>query len=191
MTFQEYSTYFKNILITPVGKHQSPYDNPAYMDYTKLNWARMNRWFKTGKLSDEIIKVVKNIDQPQHWIIITEPWCGDAAHNIPFLEMIARENELISVSYELRDSAPFRIEQYLTNGTKSIPKLIIRDENGNDLATWGPRPENYQKIYAELLKENASFDIIKNELQIWYNRNKGKELQEELESVLLETGILV
>lgn len=184
MTFQEYSLYFKNILITPVIEHQPPYDNPDYLEYTKLNWARMNRWFKTGKLSEEIVIVVKKIDQPQHWIVITEPWCGDAAHNIPFLEMIARENELIEVSYELRDSAPFRIEQYLTNGTKSIPKLIIRDQKRRDLGTWGPRPENCQRMYSKLLQENASFDIIKNELQIWYNRDKGKELQKELADLL-------
>lgn len=187
MNFQEYSTYFKDILSKPVEEHQLPYDNPAYLDYTRMNWSRMNRWFKTGKLSDEIVEAVKKIDQPQYWIIITEPWCGDAAHNIPFLEMIARENPQISVTYELRDAAPFRIEEYLTNGTKSIPKLIIRDQKGKDLGTWGPRPENCQKMYAELLKENASFEIIKTELQTWYNRNKGKELQTELEGVLSGT----
>ena len=185
MNYQEYSLYFKNILITSVAELKPPYDNPDYLDYTRLNWARMNRWFKTGKLSAEIVEAVKKIDQPQQWIIITEPWCGDAAHNIPFLEMIARENELISISYELRDSAPFRIEQYLTNGTKSIPKLIIRDHKAKDLGTWGPRPENCQKMYAELLKEGATFEIIKNELQIWYNRDKGNELQKELEGLLL------
>src|SRR5690606_13118908 len=185
MNYQEYSFYFKNILITPVAEHQPPYDNPDYLDYTKLNWARMNRWFKTGKLSDEVVEVVKKIDQPQQWIIITEPWCGDAAHNIPFLEMIARENPLISVSYELRDAAHYRIEEYLTNGTKSIPKLIIWDHKVKDLGIWGLRPENCQKMYAQLLKENASFEIIKNELQIWYNRNKGKELQNEMESLLV------
>jgi len=36
-----------------------------------------------------------------------------------------------------------------------------------------------------LLKEGATFEIIKNELQIWYNRDKGNELQKELEGLLL------
>lgn len=187
MNFQEYSTYFKNILLKPAEEHELPYDNPAYLDYTRLNWSRMNRWFKTGKLSSDIVEIVKKIDQPQHWIIITEPWCGDAAHNIPFIEMVARENPQVSVSYELRDAPPYRIEEYLTRGTKSIPKLIIQDRKGRDLATWGPRPENCQKMYADLLKENASFEIIKNELQTWYNKNKGQELQKELEGVLAGT----
>src|SRR5690606_1310970 len=143
-------------------------------------WSRMNRWFKTGKLSEDILETVKKIDKPQHWIIITEPWCGDAAHNIPFIEMVARENPLISVSYELRDTAPFRIEQYLTNGTKSIPKLIIQDTAGKDLAIWGPRPVECQKMYAALLAENATFETVKIDIQNWYNANKGIFLQQEL-----------
>ena len=147
----------------------------------------MNRWFKVGKLSDDMLAVVRKINKPQHWIVITEPWCGDAAHNVPFIEMAARENPLITVSYELRDAEPFRIEQYLTNGTRSIPKLIIRDADDKDLATWGPRPQDCQKMYAQLVKEKASFDIVKVELQTWYNANKGEAVQKELIEVLLET----
>lgn len=189
MNFQEYNAYFESILNKSTSEHLPPYDNPDYLDYTKLNWSRMNRWFKTGKLSDEILEIIRKINKPQHWTVITEPWCGDASHNIPFIEMIARENPLISVSYELRDAEPFRIEQYLTNGTKSIPKLIIQDIDGKDLGTWGPRPLDCQKMYAALLAEKAPFEKVKVEIQNWYNANKGKDLQNELIDVL-STAIL-
>ena len=136
MTFEEYKSYFSDIIDKDQDKQVAPYDNPMYYDYTKLNWSRMKRWLKTGKLSSEVLEAVKKINTPQNWIIITEPWCGDASHNVPFMEMIAKENPLISISYELRDSEPNRINEYLTNGGKSIPKLIIRDTEGVDLATW-------------------------------------------------------
>lgn len=193
MNFQEYSAYFKNILNKDIVEHKLPYDNPVYLEYTRMNWSRMNRWYKTGKLSDDIVELVEKIDQPQHWIVITEPWCGDAAHNIPFIERIAMVNPLITVSYELRDAAPFRIEQFLTNGTKSIPKLIIHDAKGKVLGTWGPRPESCQKMYAELLAEKASFEQMKTEIQKWYNSNKGVELQQELSELLkgFLSGIVV
>ncbi len=182
MTFLEYSTLFENIL--QADSPQPPYNNPQYLDYTKLNWSRMNRWFKTGKLTSEMTTLIRQVDQPQHWIVITEPWCGDAAHSIPFIEMMARENPLITISYELRDTAPSRIEQYLTNGTRSIPKLIIQDTHGNDLATWGPRPKDCQTIYQALMAEKASFEKVKVELQNWYNANKGKDIQKELIGLL-------
>jgi len=180
MTFSEYKSYFETILDTEQGHHSAPYDNPDYFEYTKLNWSRMNRWFKTGKLSGKMEAAIANIKAPQDWIIITEPWCGDAAHNIPFMEMMAALNSNVSISYQLRDTTPFLIDQYLTNGTKSIPKLIVRDKQGNDLAVWGPRPKDCQRVYSELLAQKSPFEVIKTEIQNWYNKNKGADLQLEL-----------
>src|SRR5690606_37230624 len=104
-----------------------------------------------------------------HWFVITEPWCGDAAHSVPFIQLAAQLNPLITVEYELRDSEPFRINDYLTGGSKSIPKLIIRDDQGNDLATWGPRPVECQKLFDQLKIDQADFETQKTSLQHWYN----------------------
>ncbi|MDT0690292.1 hypothetical protein RM549_10885 [Salegentibacter sp. F188] len=76
-----------------------------------------------------------------------------------------------------------------TNSSLSLKGLGVLPKKGKDLGTWGPRPENCQKMYDQLLKENASFEIIKTEIQTWYNINKGKELQKELEHVLSSTRI--
>ena len=184
MTFEQYSSHFENIINTPLEQQKSPYDNPDYFNYTKLNWSRMKRWLKTGKITDDYRDTLQQIYKPQTWIVITEPWCGDAAHITPFLELAARENPMISISYELRDSQPFRIENYRTNGTLSIPKLIIKDENEKDLGTWGPRPKECQELYDRLKAENANFDKMKEELQQWYNSNKGLEIQNELSELL-------
>ncbi len=185
MNFKEYQLYFKKIIDTPIAQQAPPYTNPDYLNYAKLNWSRMNRWFKTAKLTDTIIETIKNIQEPQYWTIITEPWCGDAAHNIPFMEMIALHNPKISIAYELRDSAPYNIEKYLTNGSKSIPKLIIRDKNRKDINTWGPRPKDCQTLYSSLNARNATLDTIKLEIQNWYNKNKGVDIQNELNELLI------
>lgn len=158
--------YFESILEDP----------HPYQDYIKMNWTRMNRWLKTGKVMAELQNVIK---EPQEWLVITEPWCGDAAHTVPFIQMIAEANPQVEVNYELRDSEPFSIEKYLTNGSKSIPKLVIRDKEGNDLFVWGPRPKGCQELFQSMPKELA---IV--ELQKWYNEDKGKGVQEELLSFL-------
>lgn len=185
MTFEQYKSFFTEIIAKDQNNQSAPYDNPMYYEYTKLNWSRMKRWFKTGELSQEVLSAVKKIDISQNWIVITEPWCGDASHNVPFMEMIAQENSLISISYELRDSVPNRIDEYLTNGGKSIPKLIIKNNKGVDLATWGPRPHEAQVVYNNLMQNNASFDDIKIGMQNWYNENKGIDLQKEFTELLL------
>lgn len=182
MNFTAYSTLFDRILS---GEHtQSPYDDPSYMDYTKLNASRQSRWTKKGELLPEAIDAIRQITSPQHWIIITEPWCGDAAHNVPFLIKLAELNPLISVDIQLRDQEPFLINDYLTNGGKSIPKLIVRDTAGTDLFTWGPRPEPAQELMLKMKQEALSAEEQKIRLQNWYNEDKGALLQKEIAALL-------
>lgn len=184
MNFSEYQQYFQSIIDHP--KPPAPYDKPDYFDYAKLNWSRMNRWLKVGVLSDEIKATVSKIDRVQHWTVITEPWCGDAAHIVPFFQLISLWNPLIEIDYQLRDTEPFLINSYLTNGGKAIPKLIIRDDAGADLATWGPRPSECQLLYSRLTAEKADFEIVKTELQKWYNQDKGRLILEELNHILAD-----
>lgn len=182
MTFQTYLEQFEHILNSP--NRQAPYDNEDYFNYTKLNWSRMNRWLKKGEILPQVKEKIQSITEKQEWIVITEPWCGDASHVVPFIHMLAELNPLIHVDYELRDSEPHRIQHYLTNGGKSIPKLIIRNEKREDLATWGPRPAECQLLYQELMERKAPFEEVKIGLQNWYNEHQGVEIQEEI-AVLL------
>lgn len=141
MNFNQYLNYFQEVIDNT--NPQAPYDDNAYLDYTKLNWSRVQRWLKTGVLNTTIINKIKSISTPQNWLVITEPWCGDAAHIVPFIELMSKQNNLINVTYELRDMPPHSIEKYLTNGkSKSIPILVIRNENNEDLNVWVEAPKH-------------------------------------------------
>lgn len=188
MEFLAYYQYFKSIAEQPLSEQQAPYNQPDYLDYVQLNWARMNRWLKSGLLSEDLLNQLKTIALPQNWLVIAEPWCGDAAHSVPFIKLLSDVNPLITVNYELRDSEPFSINQYLTNGSKSIPKLVVRDAAGVDLFTWGPRPAACQKIYAELLATKADHSMISEALQKWYNADKGQTLQVELQTLFAKNS---
>lgn len=178
MDYTTYKQLFDKILDNPNPEH--PYDDVMYLDYTKLNRSRTNRWDKQLVLEEELVSRIKQIASPQSWIIITEPWCGDAAHIVPFLIKLMEQNSRISYDIQLRDSEPFLIDGYLTNGTKSIPKLIVRDENGNDLFNWGPRPKGAQELMDKMKADNADFETTKIALQKWYNDDKGVSLCNEL-----------
>ncbi|MFC7322144.1 thioredoxin family protein [Halobacillus campisalis] len=77
-------------------------------------------------------------------IILTEDWCGDAMLNIPVFLRIA-EISKIDTHFLLRDENLTLMDQYLTNKTsRSIPKIIIIDREGNELFNWGPRAPELQ-----------------------------------------------
>jgi hypothetical protein len=181
MNILAYQHLFEEIINNPTPNE--PYSNSDYMNYTKLNQSRSNRWMKNGQIHPEAKTQIEALTSPQHWVLITEPWCGDAAHNVPFIAKLAELNPLITLEIQLRDSDS-EIDNYLTNGGKAIPKLIIRSETGEDLAVWGPRPEACQTMFLELKASGKTFEEQKIELQNWYNADKGESIQRELMGVL-------
>jgi len=86
----------------------------------------------------------------------------------------------------LRDTEPYLIDEYLTNGGKSIPKLIIRNDVGHDKVVWGPRPAVLQAIFEQMKAEGKPFEEIKEFIQRWYNEDKGEAIQKELIGLLSE-----
>lgn len=184
MDFIAYQQLFQDILTDTHSRF--PYDDPHYLNYTRLNWSRQERWLKVGVLNEELVELITSISTKQNWTIITEPWCGDASHSLPFIQRLSALNPLIKVDYQLRDSEPFLINSYLTRGSKSIPKLIIADAENTNLAVWGPRPAGCQLLYEQLVKDHVVMEQQKIALQQWYNADKGVSLQQELVVIFKE-----
>ena len=185
MNWLEYLDYTHEILNS--NSPQPPYDNPDYFQYTKMNDARMRRWIKTNPITKECRKVVENIKEPQQWIVITEPWCGDAAHIVPVIYLMSSLNEKISLRLQLRDNNS-EIGKYLTAGTRSIPMLIVRNKTGDDIFHWGPRPKEGQELYLSLKERNADFEEVKIAIQNYYNADKALSTQSEI-TKLLESNL--
>jgi 5'-3' exonuclease len=84
-------------------------------------------------------------------------------------------SDKIEMKIVFRDENKELINLFLTNGAKSIPKVIILDKNtlyveGN----WGPRPKGAIELiqnYKE--KFDAIDENVKTELQLWYLHDKG------------------
>lgn len=182
LNWTQYLQLFEDILAGE--NNQAPYDKEAYLNYVKLNHSRQERWLKKGVINEDLKALVAQITEPQTWKVITEPWCGDAAHNVPFWYMISQLNTNINFEIILRDTPPFLIDDYLTNGGKSIPKVIVQNEAGEDLFTWGPRPKEAQEIQLRFKTNNTPIEDQKIILQQWYNKNKGQDLQKEIQDLL-------
>lgn len=182
MNFPEFLDLFNQILNKE--KVETPYDDPHFFEYVKLNSSRQNRWLKTGKLLPEIELALSQIREAQNWIVITEPWCGDSAHILPFVIKMAELNPMIHLEIQLRDTSDSEIGNYLTNDKKAIPILISRNERGEDLFIWGPRPKECQKLSIELQGTDKTSDERKIALQNWYNLDKGEAIQTEITALL-------
>jgi hypothetical protein len=119
-------------------------------------------------------------------LVITEGWCGDAAQNLPILNTIAEAIEGIDLKLILRDEHLDIMDQFLTNGGRSIPKLIAIEKESNEIiGVWGPRPYKAQQMMVEF-KENPTVEYSEfvKEVQLWYARDKGKSVEKEIIDLL-------
>ena len=150
----------------------------------KLNLQRSMRIMKTYKVSSELKEEIKKINEPQVWMVITENWCGDSAQNLPYLSLIAQENSNISFKIILRDSNPDIMDQYLTNGARSIPLLVAFNSNGYELFRWGSRPKIVQDLFLQWKAEGIVSPELYEKLHLWYARNKGQAIESEFIDIL-------
>jgi hypothetical protein len=178
ISYPEYRTLVHDLL--SVGKSTGPIQSEALTNYSLLNDRRMKRLDKTIKISDETKAVFKSITEKKTWLVLTEGWCGDAAQNLPVIQKLAAENENIALKIVLRDEYLELMDLFLTNGGRSIPKVILLDAQNNVQHTWGPRPTLATEMMADYKAKNGSIDAqFKQDLQVWYNKNKGQSVQED------------
>ena len=150
----------------------------------KLNQHRSNRIYKHYEVSDEVREEISKIDEKQIWMVITENWCGDSAQSLPYITKIASLNDNIDLRIVLRDSHPEIIDIYLTNGTRSIPKLVVFDMEGNEKFKWGPRPEEAQKLMNQWKAEGIVKPELYEKLHFWYGRSRGKNIESEMLEII-------
>lgn len=183
MTYAEYIKLIDDLLMD--GKTTGEVQSEAMFNYGKLNRQRMHRLEKTVTLNDSLKEKAGKIGRKMIWLIITEGWCGDAAQNIPTIEKIAAENDLIETRYVLRDENLELMDAYLTNNARSIPKLIALDaETLQEIGTWGPRPQTAMDYYLEMKHQGLEKPQMMENLQRWYLQDKEKSLQSEFEVLL-------
>jgi hypothetical protein len=182
MDYASYDALLKQL--TEKGASTGANQSDAFVNYTKLSERRMHRWNKTLQLSPDFIRAIRDIDFKVNMLGITESWCGDAAHNLPIFQKITEENANFSLRLILRDEHEEVIDAYLTNGGRSIPKIIGFTEDGEELFTWGPRPEPAQELYLKGKAAGKPYSDLAAELQSYYNQDKGKTAMNELRYLL-------
>lgn len=178
ISYKGYRSLVRNLLTE--GKSTGPEQSEDLTNYSMLNDRRMKRLDKTIKISEETIQEFQKVKQPQTWLVLTEGWCGDAAQNLPILNKIASGIANIDLKIVLRDENLDLMDLFLTNGGRSIPKLIALDKDNNVLDLWGPRPTIATKMVVAYKEKNGALDPqFKQDLQVWYNKDKGKSVQED------------
>ncbi len=180
-TYAQYRAMIDELLANhrTTGQDQSD----GYVDYTRQNVHRMDRMEQWVKIPETLLKTITKAYQ---FLVLSEAWCGDASQNVPVIAAIADQLPKVDLKIILRDEHPELMNHFLTNGGKSIPKLIVIDPATQEVLTsWGPRPQVAQEMVMEMKKApNFDHHEMAKEVFKWYAKDKGASTVQEIIGML-------
>ena len=175
LTFEEYLQLAEQL------QNNNPNPNDPYQEYYELGFQRMQRTLKKFNPDAEQLSQLKEKNFTGKILIISESWCGDASATVPAVSKFfeANGNE---VKVFLRDSDSSLINQYLTNGSQSIPIVLILNEDFTVRNYWGPRPKFGTELLNKFKENEAEYprEQFYNDLQVYYAKNRGYDAIEEI-----------
>ncbi len=183
-TFLEFKEIVTNLVTA--GK-SSGEETAERIEATKINSQRINRIYKTFLVSDTTKDVINKLKHNWDWLLLIESWCGDGAQLSPVIAKIAELNPHIHLKIIFRDEHEDIMNMHLTNGAKSIPKLICLDSDSHQyIGEWGPRPIAIQEKVKEFKTANPNVsheEFVKN-LYLWYAQDKGLSFEKEFVALI-------
>ncbi len=195
LSYEDYRLLTDQLL--ELGKTTGENHSQAMLHYTQLNVARMKRLEKTIRLLEDIQFQVRKNKHPMIWLTLTEAWCGDAAQILPVLEKMAQASENAELKLILRDEHPEIMDAFLTNGGRSIPKVILLNAGTLEvMGSWGPRPKEVQDMVMSARADLANmqdkeekkkrYQELVAAAQKWYAKDKTKSIQREFMAAIQE-----
>ena len=163
--------------------------NPEFTPYYELNKKRIDRILNTFKAKDSQNERFEQLNFSGKLLIISEGWCGDAAQSVPVIYRFFDKHLEIKMAH--RDQNEGLMNQYLTNGSKSIPILLILNKNNEVLAHWGPRPEFGNDLFHQFKNDEVAYPKEKfmEDMQMAYNKDKGASIIEEIIDAISDVSI--
>ncbi|SNR68337.1 Thioredoxin [Lutibacter agarilyticus] len=190
VSYSTYRTLIKGLLVE--GKSTGNEQSEALLNYSTLNDKRMDRLDKTLKISAETTNALNQLNDNFTLLVLAEGWCGDAAQILPVLNKIAESSSKIEMKIVCRDENEALMNEFLTNGGKAIPKVILVNHKNEVLDSWGPRPSIATAMVNNYKAANGGLDAeFKKELQIWYNKDKGNNIQQDILQLLVGSEVEV
>ncbi len=184
ISYEEYREMVRALVVSQ--STTGPEKAAALVNYTQLNDKRMARWDKTLRIPEEVVEKIATLNQKITWLVLTESWCGDASPSLPVMNKLATLSPNLELKIVLRDEHPELMDLFLTNGTRSIPKVIALNATDNTvLGEWGPRSTRATQMVEEFKAKHEKLSPeFKEELQLWYNKDKGQDILNDLVALL-------
>ena len=149
----------------------------------KENAVLWDALFKRSSISQDVAARLKNVRGQWHLLVLNEDWCGDSVNILPYVARLADSHPGIELRVLERDANPDLMNAHLTGKSKSIPVVIVYDDNFDEIGWWGPRPRELQ---GWVINEGLALpkpDRYRH-IRTWYARDRGTSIVSEILSII-------
>ena len=143
-------------------------------------WAAV---WRRADVPDEYVRRVAALGGAWHLLVLSEDWCGDAVNTVPIVARLAELSPNVDLRVLARDENPDLMDSHLTGTSRSIPVVIVLDEQFREHGWWGPRPAELQQWVlgpGKALEKDERYKRIR----AWYARDRGRSTLEEVVALM-------
>jgi hypothetical protein len=128
--------------------------------------------------------------QPYRLLALAEDWCGDASSTLPYVAKLGDQARCLELRVLRRDEHLDVMDRYLSGSARSIPIVIVIDEDWHEMGHWGPRPAVLQGWVMEARRTTPTAQLYP-QLRRWYARDHGETTVREILALLPHTALSV
>ena len=148
---------------------------PAFTAYLGTVVKHAELWhgvYRTSSVEPGAVDRFRRAAADLRLLVLSEDWCGDCVSVVPIVARLA-EQAGVDLRVLPRDANDDIIDAHLTSGTKSIPVVMVLNDELRELGWWGPRPSAVQRWYRNegLLLPGPERGRRK---RAWYARDRGR-----------------
>lgn len=132
-----------------------------------------------ARVPEEVLSRFRGLTGRWHFLVLCEPWCGDGANTLPYLARVVEAIPALEMRVLPRDENPKLMDARLTNGNRSIPVVMILDEDFREVGWWGPRPTPLQEFFLREIRPLPKEDRYPR-VRAWYARDRGRTALDEI-----------
>jgi hypothetical protein len=135
-------------------------------------------------IDEEALRRVRSLGGEWHLLVLSEDWCGDSVNTLPFVDALAAATDNVDLRIVGRDDNPDLMDAHLTDvSSRSIPVVIVLDDQFREHGWWGPRPTALQHwVLGE--GQSVAKDERYKEQRRWYARDHGRTTVEDVVTLL-------
>jgi hypothetical protein len=154
-----------------------------FLEQAQKNAELWRDTYRLVRLPADAVERAARVPGRWHLLVMVEDWCGDAVNTVPMLARLAELVDTFDLRVVGRDANPELMDAHLTNGSRSIPIVMVLDEDFVEHGWWGPRPTELQQWVlgpGQALEKGERY----RQVRTWYARDRGRSTIDEVLTVI-------